>query len=145
MIIIDLIHGPNLNRLGERESHLYGSMTLNALNERMQQKASAQKARLLTFQSNHEGALIDYIHEAPKRGVHHIIFNPAAFTHTSIALRDALLSIATPFIEVHITNLSSREQFRQCSYFSDIAQGVISGFGVHGYLLALEAILQSSF
>ncbi len=136
-----VLHGPNLNLLGRREPEIYGSTTLIDLNQSLINKAKEHGLVLETKQSNHEGQLIDFIHEALKSKIDYIIFNPAAFTHTSIALRDALLSVNIPFIEVHLSNIHNREEYRQHSYFSDIAQGVISGLGKESYFLALQAII----
>lgn len=138
---IQVLHGPNLNRLGIREPGLYGLTTLDELDASLHKQALDAGAALTTFQSNHEGALIDAIHQASDDGTDYIIINPAALTHTSIALRDALIAASIPFYEVHISNIFSREPFRHHSYVSDIAQGVISGLGVRGYSLALAAIL----
>jgi 3-dehydroquinate dehydratase-2 len=137
-----VLHGPNLNLLGTREPLIYGSSTLKNINDCLIQEALNKNFTLSCFQSNSESDLIKAIHQASTDNIHYIIFNPAAFTHTSIALRDALSAVAIPFIEVHITNIYSREVFRQHSYFSDIAQGIISGFGMKGYLLALQAIIE---
>ena len=136
-----VINGPNLNLLGTREPERYGSTTLAALNESLQQLASRFQASLSFFQSNAEHELIDAIHQAQGK-VHSIIINPGAFTHTSIALRDALLGVAVPFIEVHISNIHAREPFRHHSYLSDCAQGVICGLGTKGYELALRSLLE---
>lgn len=136
-----VIHGPNLNRLGIREPKIYGLTTLAALNASLHTQAISHHASLSFFQSNSEAELIDRIHQAADELVDFIIINPAAFTHTSIAIRDALMSVAIPFYEVHISNIFARESFRHHSYLSDIAQGVLCGFGVKGYKLALQAIL----
>ncbi len=136
-----VVHGPNLNLLGSREPNHYGSRTLAEINLALAQRAEAAEVRLETFQSNHEGALIERVHAAGAQGVRYLIINPAAFTHTSIALRDALAGIGIPFVEVHLSNVHAREPFRQHSYFSDLAIGVISGLGSDGYLLALEYLL----
>ncbi|MDX2345305.1 MAG: type II 3-dehydroquinate dehydratase [Legionella sp.] len=136
-----VLNGPNLNLLGLREPTLYGTQTLEQLNLSLQAKAESHQISLKTQQSHSESELITAIHEASDNGVSGLIFNPAAFTHTSIALRDALLAVALPFIEVHITNPFSREIFRHTSYFSDIARGTITGFGTYGYHLALDAII----
>ncbi len=141
MAKILVLHGPNLNMLAQREIEQYGQESLDQINERLQQKASKLGHECSTFQSNAESVLIDTIHTAKWQGIDYIIFNPAAFTHTSVALRDALLSVKIPFIEVHISNIHQREAFRQVSYFSDIARGVISGFGSRSYDLALHAIV----
>lgn len=135
-----VLHGPNLNRLGSRETAIYGFDTLTELNARLFNEAKAMDLDLRSMQSNSESELINAIHQASDEQVTFIIFNPAAFTHTSIALRDALLSVMIPFIEVHISNIHARESFRQQSYFSDIAEGVISGLGTSGYSLALQTI-----
>jgi 3-dehydroquinate dehydratase II len=135
-----VLHGPNLNLLGSREPGLYGRSTLKTINKALEQAARAYTITLNAVQSNSEAQLIDSIHKAAVDKVDYIIFNPAAFTHSSIALRDALLAVAIPFIEVHLSNVHSREDFRKHSYFSDIALGTITGFGAHSYLLALEAI-----
>ncbi len=136
-----VVHGPNLNLLGSREPNHYGSRTLAEINLALAQRAEAAGVQLETFQSNHEGALIERVHAAGAQGVRYLIINPAAFTHTSIALRDALAGIGIPFVEVHLSNVHAREPFRQHSYFSDLAIGVISGLGSDGYLLALEYLL----
>ena len=151
MAHILLLNGPNLNRLGLREPELYGHSTLPEVEKALAAYATTRGHQLFCFQSNHEGALIDCIHTAadpssptsPSKAsvctnAQFILFNPAAFTHTSIALRDALLSVAIPFIEIHLTNIYQRETFRQTSYFSDIAQGVVLGLGTPGYQLALQ-------
>lgn len=134
-----VLHGPNLNLLGSREPDTYGSTTLDDINRQLSEQAASADHHLLTLQSNAEYELIDRIHEAASEGIDFIIFNPAALTHTSVALRDALLAVAIPFIEVHLSNVYQREAFRQHSYFSDIACGVISGLGADGYRLALDA------
>lgn len=141
MSTILVLHGPNLNMLGTREPEVYGHETLNDINDRLKQKAAGLNHHLLHFQSNAEYELIDRIHEARAEGVDFIIINPAAFTHTSVALRDALLASDIPFIEVHLSNVHAREAFRHHSYFSDIALGVICGLGSQGYDLALQAAL----
>ena len=136
-----VLHGPNLNLLGLREPSVYGLNSLVQLNEQLQTQASAAGFSLTAMQSNNEADLIDAIHQAYIDKVDYLIINPAAYTHTSIALRDAVLAVQIPFIEVHISNIYARESFRQHSCFSDIATGVISGLGTHGYLLALQAII----
>lgn len=136
-----VLHGPNLNLLGVREPQHYGSVTLDDINLALARRAEAADVDLETFQSNHEGALIERIHAAREQEVAYIVINPAAWTHTSVAIRDALAAIAIPFIEVHLSNVHAREPFRHHSYFSDMAIGVISGLGHEGYLLALEYIL----
>lgn len=134
-----LLHGPNLNLLGTREPDKYGTETLAAIDARLQEAARGLGFDLECHQSNAEHDLIDRIHGAAAAGVGFIIFNPAAFTHTSVALRDALLAVDIPFIEVHLSNVHRREGFRRRSYFSDVAVGVISGFGAEGYDMALSA------
>jgi 3-dehydroquinate dehydratase-2 len=141
MATILVIHGPNLNLLGTREPDLYGNKSLEEINQGLMNACKEKKYQLLALQSNSEHTLIDRIHTAKKEGVQFIIINPAAFTHTSIALRDALLGTGIPFIEVHLSNIHGREEFRQSSYFSDIATGVICGFGSLSYELALNAAL----
>ncbi|QBQ53460.1 type II 3-dehydroquinate dehydratase [Nitrosococcus wardiae] len=136
-----VIHGPNLNLLGTREPKHYGSTTLEAINARLEQQAVQAGHRLTCFQANAEYALIERIQATIHEDIHFIIINPAAFTHTSIALRDVLTAVAIPFIEVHLSNIHGREAFRRYSYFSDIAEGVISGLGPIGYELALQAAL----
>lgn len=142
MARILLLHGPNLNLLGTREPDKYGHATLASIVGDLEAIAQAAGHELHSFQSNAEHALIDRIHAAREDGTAFILINPAAFTHTSIALRDALLAVALPFIELHLSNVHAREPFRQHSYFSDIAVGVICGFGAHSYELALQAALQ---
>jgi 3-dehydroquinate dehydratase-2 len=136
-----VIHGPNLNLLGSREPAIYGSTTLADIHGSMEARARGAGARLESFQSNHEGELIDRVQSAREQGVGFIIINPAGYTHTSVALRDALAAVEIPFIEVHLSNVHARESFRRHSYFSDIAVGVIAGLGAQGYALALEAAL----
>ncbi|MDL0431201.1 type II 3-dehydroquinate dehydratase [Marinobacter sp. TBZ242] len=142
MATILVLHGPNLNMLGTREPEVYGHETLADIDERLHRKAAEGGHHLLHLQSNAEYELIERIHEARSEGVDFIIINPAAFTHTSIALRDAMLASGIPCIEVHLSNVHAREAFRHHSYFSDIAEGVICGLGSIGYDLALEAALQ---
>lgn len=136
-----LVNGPNLNLLGTREIDKYGKITLNEIEEKLKKIASQRDVNLLAFQSNHEGLLIDFIHSEGKKS-DGMILNPGAFTHTSIALRDAILGVDLPFIEVHITNIYKRETFRHHSFFKDIAIGQIVGLGVEGYFLALEYFLR---
>lgn len=136
-----LLNGPNLNRLGAREPTHYGRTTLSDIEARLRERAGARGAELVAFQSHSESALIERIHAAAEEGVDAALFNPAAFTHTSVALRDALLAADLRFVEVHLSNIHAREPFRRHSYFSDIALGVISGFGALGYDLALDAAL----
>jgi 3-dehydroquinate dehydratase II len=139
MATILVLHGPNLNLLGLREPGIYGATTLEDINRQLSQTAQAAGHHLQTLQSNAEYELIDRIHDARNEGVDFILINPAAFTHTSVALRDALLGVNIPFIEVHLSNVHKREAFRHHSYFSDVAQGVICGFGAKSYDLALQA------
>lgn len=138
-----LINGPNLNLLGSREPEVYGKATLADIEAAAQQQALAQGKQLACFQSNHEGQILDRIHSAKQENIRFIIINPGAFTHTSIALRDALAGVAIPFIEVHISNIYQRESFRHHSYLSDIAKGVICGLGVDGYRLAIDFALKN--
>ena len=133
------LHGPNLNLLGEREPELYGTTTLDEINQGLVAAAEQLGHSLAHFQSNAEHGLIDRIHQARQEGVEFIIINPGAFTHTSIALRDALAGVAIPFIEVHLSNVFAREEFRRRSYLSELAVAVISGAGAGGYRLALQA------
>jgi len=143
MATILVLHGPNLNLLGTREPEIYGSTTLDDINLSLSTMAHDQGHHLLCLQSNAEYELIDRIHDAKKEQVDFILFNPAAFTHTSVALRDALSAVEIPFIEIHLSNVHSREEFRQHSFFSDIAEGVICGLGAIGYELALTAALKT--
>lgn len=142
MANILVLNGPNLNLLGVREPGHYGSDDLSSINTRLQQQAEAAGHQLNTFQSNAEHELVDRIHQAREQGTDWIIINPAAFTHTSVAIRDALAGVAIPFIEIHLSNVHAREDFRRQSYFSDIASGVISGLGAQGYELALAAVIR---
>jgi 3-dehydroquinate dehydratase-2 len=139
MAHILLLNGPNLNLLGLREPGLYGHVTLDQINGHVTQLAAEAGHKLSSFQSNSEAELIERIHQAPTGHVAFIIFNPAGFTHTSVALRDALLAVKIPFIEVHLSNVHAREPFRHRSYFSDVALGTITGLGAVGYELALRA------
>lgn len=136
-----VLHGPNLNLLGTREPNHYGQTTLADINLALARRAEAAGVELESFQSNHEGALIERVHAAREQDVRYIIINPAAYTHTSVALRDAMAAAGIPFIEVHLSNVHARESFRHRSYFSDLAVGVITGLGSEGYLLALEYLL----
>ena len=138
-----VINGPNLNLLGLREPQVYGHTTLPMIEAELGQMAADAGAALQCFQSNHEGALIDRIHAARDDGTHFIVINPGGLTHTSVALRDALAAVALPFIEVHISNVHSREAFRHQSYLSPIAVGVICGLGAGGYRMALQHALQA--
>lgn len=142
MATILVLHGPNLNLLGTREPEVYGHTTLEDINRRLTDAAREAGHHLLAMQSNAEYELIERIHDARREGVNFILFNPAGFTHTSVALRDALLAVGLPFIEVHLSNTHAREPFRQQSYFSDIAAGVICGLGADGYELALQAAMR---
>lgn len=142
MAKILVLHGPNLNLLGMREPEVYGRDTLADIDAGLVAAAKADGHELEAFQSNAEHALIDRIHAAKDEGVSWIVINPGGYTHTSVALRDALAGVAIPFVEVHLSNVKAREAFRQHSYFSDIAFGVISGFGADSYSLALDFILR---
>ena len=141
MASILVLHGPNLNLLGNREPEVYGSTSLADINQTLQQHAQEAGHHLLAMQSNAEYELVERVQDARHEGVNFIIINPAAFTHTSVALRDALAAVEIPFIEVHLSNVHAREAFRQHSYFSDIALGVICGLGAQGYDLALTAAI----
>ncbi|MGA9666025.1 MAG: type II 3-dehydroquinate dehydratase [Gallionella sp.] len=136
-----VLHGPNLNLLGSREPDVYGRVTLNEINERLMSLARKSGANLIYFQSNAESALVERVQQAKDDGTQFIVINPAAFTHTSVALRDALAAVAIPFIEVHLSNVFAREAFRKESFFSDLAIGVISGLGVAGYEFAVQFAL----
>ncbi|MEE2976899.1 MAG: type II 3-dehydroquinate dehydratase [Pseudomonadota bacterium] len=133
-----VLHGPNLNLLGTREPEVYGATTLADIKAALAERAAARGVTLAHFQSNHEGALVDRIHAAKSEGVEFIIINPAAYTHTSVALRDALAGVVIPYIEVHLSNVHRREPFRHHSYLADQAVGVICGLGWRGYLAALD-------
>lgn len=137
------LHGPNLNLLGTREPEIYGSTQLAQIDAELARIARSHGHRFESFQSNHEGALVDRVQSARQSEVAFIVINPAAFTHTSVALRDALAAVAVPFIEVHLSNIHRREPFRHHSYLSDLAVGVIAGLGPIGYRLALEAAIES--
>lgn len=142
MIKILLLQGPNLNLLGQREPHIYGYETLESVHTSLTEAAFVLNLQLECFQSNAEHQLIERVHQAFVEQVDFILINPAAFTHTSVALRDALAGVAIPFIEVHLSNVYARETFRHHSYFSELAQGVICGLGTQGYHLALQAAYQ---
>jgi 3-dehydroquinate dehydratase II len=142
MKTILVLHGPNLNLLGHREPEVYGRVTLAEINQKLEQLAQSGGAKLVHFQSNAEAALVDRVQLARQDGTDFIIINPAAYTHTSVALRDALAAVGIPFIEVHLSNVFAREAFRKESFFSDLAVGVISGLGATGYELALQYALQ---
>ena len=135
-----VLNGPNLNLLGTRQPQYYGSTTLAQLEASLQAQAREWDIELDCFQSNHEGAIIDRIHAARSEGVTFMMINPGAFTHTSVAIRDAFLAVAIPFVEVHISNIHKRESFRHHSYLSDVAEAVLCGFGTQGYHLALQYI-----
>jgi 3-dehydroquinate dehydratase-2 len=137
-----IINGPNLNLLGSREPKHYGSDTLDSINQKLSTLATGSQFSLESVQSNAESELIEHVHKAASNNVRFIIINPAAFTHTSVALRDALSGVDIPFIEIHLSNVHAREAFREHSYFSDIAVGVISGLGAFGYELALQAAIR---
>jgi len=142
MPTILVLNGPNLNLLGSREPEHYGTTTLADINQQLETRATELGCNLETFQSNHEGELVDRIHKAGEDNIDFIIINPAAFTHSSVAVRDAISGVHIPFIEMHLSNVHAREEFRQHSYFSDLAVGVISGLGPQGYDLALQAAMQ---
>jgi len=136
-----VLHGPNLNLLGSREPDVYGHVTLDEINERLIKLAGKSGANLFCFQSNAEAELVNRIQQGPADGAQFIVINPAAFTHTSVAMRDALAAVGIPFIEVHLSNVHAREAFRKESYFSDLAVGVISGLGAAGYEFAVQYAL----
>ena len=136
-----VLHGPNLNLLGTREPEVYGRLALADINQRLELLASERGAVLAIHQSNHEGVLVDLIQEAGRDGTSYIIINAAAYTHTSVAIRDALSAVSVPFVEVHLSNVYKREEFRHHSYLSNIAQGVIAGLGAFGYEAALQYAL----
>jgi 3-dehydroquinate dehydratase-2 len=136
-----VLQGPNLNLLGTREPSIYGVDTLDSIHAKLHTQAQVAGLKLDTFQSNHEGEIVDRVQLAKKEGVDFIIINPGAYSHTSVAIRDALVGVDIPFIEVHLSNIHQREAFRHHSYFSDVAVGVICGLGAVGYELALSAII----
>lgn len=138
-----VLHGPNLNLLGTREPAIYGRDTLPAIDRRLVDAGRKAGIEVLCFQSNHEGALVDRVQAAAAEAVSFIVLNPAAYTHTSVALRDALAGVAIPFIEVHLSNVHARERFRSRSYFADIALGTVCGLGSRGYDYALDFALHS--
>lgn len=138
-----VLHGPNLNLLGSREPEVYGHLTLSEIDQRLQHRAESLGAAVETFQSNHEGGLIDRVHRAKAEGIDFIVINPAGLTHTSVALRDALVGVDIPFIEVHLSNIHRREAFRHQSFLSSQALGVICGLGWQSYLFALEFALDT--
>ena len=135
-----VINGPNLNLLGSREPEIYGATTLADVEAGLRAQAEALGVELLCFQSNHEGAIVDRIHAARGEDVAWILINPGAYTHTSVAIRDALAGVAIPFVELHISNVHKREPFRHHSYLSDVAEAVMAGFGTQGYVLALQYV-----
>ena len=139
-----VLHGPNLNLLGASEPRIYGKETIQSINERLSRVARSEGASLEVFQSNHEGALIERVQGGKQQRISWIIVNPGGLTHTSVALRDAFAAVKIPFIEVHLSNIYSREPFRRHSYFSDLAVGTICGLGSRGYDLALQFVLQES-
>lgn len=136
-----VIHGPNLDLLGQREKDIYGVVTLPQINKRLSAFVKKYHLKLLILQSNHEGEIVDAIGRAPKMGVNAILINPAAYTHTSVAIRDALLAVKIPAVEVHLSNIYAREEFRHKSLIAPAAVGQISGFGVNSYVLGLKAII----
>jgi 3-dehydroquinate dehydratase-2 len=138
-----VLHGPNLNLLGTREPGVYGSTTLAEIDRTLADEGAAAGVNVASFQSNHEGALVDRIHAARDTDVAFIVINPAAFTHTSVAIRDALAGVGIPFVEVHLSNVHKREPFRHHSYFSDLAVGVIAGLGPTGYRCALQFAIET--
>lgn len=137
-----VLHGPNLNLLGTREPEVYGRVTLPQIDQALAERAKQAGVELTTFQSNHEGQLVDRVQAAAAEKIDFILINPAAYTHTSVAIRDALAGVGIPFVEVHLSNVHRREAFRHHSYFSDLAEGVVCGFGWKGYLYALEFALE---
>lgn len=141
MLKVLVVHGPNLNLLGTRESSHYGQLTLAQINDRLAALACELGIELETFQHNYEGALVDKIQQCPQNGIAGLVVNPAAYGHTSIALRDALLAVGLPFVEVHISNVYKRESFRHQTFLSDIAAGVVVGLGADSYLLGLRGLL----
>ena len=137
-----VIHGPNLNMLGTREPGIYGSATLAEIDAELEAIAAEAKVRLQSFQTNSEAEMVERVQQAPADKIDFIVINPAAFTHTSIAIRDALLASGIPFIETHLSNVHAREDFRRHSYLSDIAVGVVCGFGIDSYRMALSAAIK---
>lgn len=137
-----VVNGPNLNLLGTREPQTYGSTTLAQIEQALAEKAAAAGATLSCFQSNHEGEIIERLHQARDEQIGFVLINPAAFTHTSVAIRDAIAATGIPFVEIHLSNVHRREAFRHASYFSDLAEGVICGLGWRGYLYALDFALE---
>ena len=139
-----VLNGPNLNMLGLREEDIYGQESLSDIESKLKKMAKQSQCEITFFQSNAEHELINEIHNAYKNNIDSIIFNPAGYTHTSIALRDAILAVKIPFFEVHISNINLREEFRKKSYFSDIAEKVFSGYGTDGYMLALKEAIKNT-
>jgi len=137
-----VLHGPNLNRLGQREPTIYGSTTLAEIDQSLKTQGQASGVSVESFQTNHEGQMIERIHQAPAAGIGFIVINPAAWTHTSVAVRDAIASVTIPFVEVHLSNVHRREAFRHHSYFSDLAEAVVCGLGPAGYTAALDFAIQ---
>jgi len=137
-----VIHGPNLNLLGKREVDIYGKVTINEINKDLEKIAKSKGVKLETFQSNHEGEIVDKIGESKKKGFGAILINPAAYTHTSVALRDSISACGIPVVEVHLSNIYAREEFRHISLVAPVAKGQISGFGKMSYILGLEAAMK---
>ena len=137
-----VVNGPNLNSLGTREPEVYGRTTLAQIEENMAMQGAAAGLDVACFQSNHEGAILDRLYEARAAGARFVIINPGAFTHTSVALRDALAAVQLPFVEVHLSNVHAREEFRRHSYLSDLAVGVLAGFGAYGYTMAMDYVIE---
>ena len=140
-----VIHGPNLNLLGQREKNIYGKATLAAINTQLKQSAKKNKVELEIFQSNHEGEIVDVIGKAKKNKFNAILINPAAYTHTSVAIRDAILAVDLPTVEVHLSNIYKREDFRHTSLVAAVSFGQITGFGVDSYILGLQAVINLLF
>ncbi len=136
-----VIHGPNLNLLGQREPDVYGKTTLEEINRLLEKTAKANRITLEFFQSNHEGEIVDRIGQAKKRGMGAVLINPAAYTHTSIAIRDAVAAVSIPTVEVHLSNIYAREEFRHTSLIAPVCHGQVSGFGANSYVLGLEALI----
>lgn len=136
-----VINGPNLNTLGTREPEIYGTTTLADIEAAVVAHGEAAGLSVACFQSNHEGEIVDRLHAARTEGVRFVIINPGAFTHTSVAIRDAFAAVAIPFVEVHISNVHAREAFRKHSYLSDLAVGVLTGFGAYGYTMAMDFVI----
>ena len=136
-----VIHGPSLNLLGEREKSIYGTTTLKEINKKLEKLAKTYQVTLTIFQSNHEGEIVDIIGKSKKNSIHAILINPAAYTHTSVAIHDAIAAVNIPTVEVHLSNIYAREEFRHKSHVASVAHGQISGFGVESYLLGLQAAI----